>query len=69
MVVDLTAVVDGTFDDGLPLPDSLAQLAARWQGLAVVSLTNDPRVFDAVADDPGLRMWIVDIVEEGMNNA
>jgi signal transduction histidine kinase len=69
VVVDLTAVVDGTVDEGLALPDSLAQLAGRWQGLAVVSLTNDPRVFDAVADDPGLRMWIFDIVEEGINNA
>lgn len=69
VVVDLTAVVDGTVDEGLALPESLAQLAGRWQGLAVVSLTNDPRVFDAVADDPGLRMWIFDIVEEGINNA
>lgn len=66
---DLTAVVEGTFDDGLPLPDRLTQLAERWQGIAAVSLTSDGRVFEAVADDPGLRTWVFEIVEEGINNA
>jgi signal transduction histidine kinase len=69
VVADLTAVVDGSFDDGLPLPDRLTQLAERWQGIAAVSLTSDRRAFDAVAGDAGLRTWIFEIVEEGINNA
>lgn len=69
VVSDLTGVVNGTFDEGLPLPDRLNQLAERWQGIAAVSLTSDRRVFDAVADEPGLRTWIFEIVEEGINNA
>lgn len=69
VVVDLTAVVDGTFDDGRALPERLAQLVERWQGLAVVSLTGDERAFDAVTDLSALRIWIFEIVEEGINNA
>ena len=69
VVADLTAVVDGSFDEGLPLPDRLTQLAERWQGIAAVSLTSDGRVFEAVAGDPGLRTWVFEIVEEGINNA
>jgi len=69
VVVDLTAVVDGTFDDGRALPERLAQLVERWQGLAVVSLTGDERAFDAVTDLSALRIWIFEIVEEGIYNA
>jgi signal transduction histidine kinase len=69
VVVDLASVVDGTFEEGQPLPERLAQLAARWQGLAAVSLTTDPQVLDHAAGDPRLRVWIFDIVEEGINNA
>ena len=69
VVGDLTAVVEGTFDDGLPLPDRLTELAERWRGIAAVSLTSDGRVFDAIADDPGLRTWLYEIAEEGINNA
>ena len=69
VVVDLTHVLDGTFDDEQPLQDRLAQLAERWSGLVDVSMIFDPKIIDAISDDPGLRLWAFDIVEEGINNA
>ena len=69
VVADLTAVADGTFGEDQPLPDRLTQLLERWRGIAAVSLTSDDRVIDEVAHDPGLRTWLFEIVEEGINNA
>lgn len=69
VMIDLTRVRDGTFDDGQPLPDRLAQLSERWAGLAVVSVEGDPEVYRAASSDAGLSMWVFDIVEEGINNA
>ncbi len=69
VVVDLTQVLDGTFDNEQPLQVRLAQLAQRWSGLVAVSMTVDPVVLDATSGNPGLRLWTFDIVEEGINNA
>ena len=69
VVVDLTHVLDGTFDDEQPLNDRLGQLAARWRGLVTVSISADPSVISSVSEDPVLRLWTFDIVEEGINNA
>jgi signal transduction histidine kinase len=69
VVVDLTRVLGGTFDDGRPLDERLVEFAQRWRGLVTVSIALEPAVMYAIRDDPGLGMWVFDIVEEGINNA
>ena len=67
--MDLKAVMEGTFDDGVPLQERLDQLITRWQGLAAIELVQDPRATELAMSDPGLGIWMFDIVEEGINNA
>jgi len=66
---DLTAVVEGTFEDVQPLEERLARLARGWHGIAAVTLRLDPDLYAAVVHAPGLCLWIFEIVEEGINNA
>ena len=68
VVDDLTRVMDGTFEDGA-LEDRLTKLAERWRGLADVTPSWTPDALAAVADSQSLRMWVFDIVEEGINNS
>jgi signal transduction histidine kinase len=69
IVADLTQVLDGSFDYGQCLQDRLDQLTQQWSGLVTVSVIIHPGVEHAVANEPELRLWIFDIIEEGINNA
>lgn len=66
---DLTSVVEGTFEEGQPLEDRLAQLSQNWHGIASVTVRMAPDLPHVLAGDPGLRQWIFEIVDEGINNA